>query len=374
MKITFLIIAAFIITFLGILTLYSNTYLYSITSDNVGLFKDFNVDLSSAFSGQLFRLLISILFFVIMCNIPYHKLRDASYFLYGFIVVLLLLVLVLGKISLGAQRWLRLGWLNFQPSELAKLIIIIMLARYYSRKSIYDFSGSIERWSLLKGFVLPFLLCLAPMGLIIIQPDLGTGLIFLFVFLILGYTAGVRAKFLVIFIIICLVLAPIFFHMLAPYQRQRLLVFLNPNIDPLGAGYTVIQSKIAVGSGMLFGKGWLAGTQSQLKFLPEANTDFIFASFAEEKGFIGSLFLMSLFFLLITNIYRIGKNTTDNFAQLLCTGVLSLFAVQLSINLLMTMGFCPVVGLPLPFMSFGGTSLLVSYIALGIVVNIARSR
>ncbi|MEW6171374.1 MAG: FtsW/RodA/SpoVE family cell cycle protein, partial [Candidatus Omnitrophota bacterium] len=168
--------------------------------------------------------------------------------------------------------------------------------------------------------------------------------------------------------------SPLLWHFLKDYQKQRLLVFINPNMDPLGAGYTIIQSKIAIGSGILFGKGWLSGSQGQLHFLPESHTDFIFATWAEEHGFLGTLFLLVLYYLMIRKIFNISLSTNDKFGRLLGLGICAMFTIQLFVNISMTLGLCPVVGLPLPLVSYGGSSLIMSFIALGIIANISKTR
>lgn len=186
------------------------------------------------------------------------------------------------------------------------------------------------------------------------------------------YLSGVKLRYILGFLLLCLLLLPILWHFLRDYQKDRLMVFLNPNIDPLGAGYTVIQSKIAIGSGGLFGKGWLGGTQSQLHFLPESHTDFIFATFAEEWGFCGVAILLFLIYFLIHEGIIIANRASDNFAKLLAWGICLMLGIQVFINVAMNMGLAPIVGIPLPLMSYGGSSMLVTFIALGILVNIDK--
>jgi rod shape determining protein RodA len=212
------------------------------------------------------------------------------------------------------------------------------------------------------------------LALIIEQPDLGSGLMILFLFAALLYLTQVKLRYIALFIFIAALPAPFLWNFLRDYQKQRLLVFLNPNIDPLGAGYTVIQSKIAIGSGCFLGKGWLSGTQGQLHFLPEAHTDFIFATFTEEWGFLGAMVLLSLYFLLIRQGFLIAQRTQDDFGKLLAYGISLMLGIQVFTNVAMTMGLAPVVGLPLPLMSYGGSSVFVTFIALGILVSIDRKR
>jgi rod shape determining protein RodA len=309
-----------------------------------------------------------------MSQLNYRRLWDANYLIYGVAIFFLFLVFALGIIRLGAQRWLRFAWFNFQPSEFAKLAVIIFLARYFSRKSVDDISLLSGKFGIFRGIILPFIFVAVPMFLIIEQPDLGSGLMLLLVFVSLLYLTNVRLKYIFTLIFILILPLPFFWHFLRDYQKQRLLVFLNPNIDPLGAGYTVIQSRIAIGSGALFGRGWLSGTQSQLYFLPESHTDFVFATFSEQWGFLGSSLLLFMYYLIIRQGFIIAQRTQDSFGRLLAYGISLLLALQVFINIAMNMGLAPVVGLPLPLMSYGGSSILVTFIALGILVNIDRTR
>jgi len=309
-----------------------------------------------------------------MSNFNYRFLWEGVYLLYALSVVLLLVVFILGTVRLGAQRWLQFAWFNFQPSELVKLIMVIFLAKYFSKKSAADISSSCAQFGIFRGLVLPLIFVAIPMGLIIEQPDLGSAIMILFIFIAIFYLAGVRLKYVTAFLLIIIGSFPLFWLMLRDYQKERLLVFLNPNIDPLGAGYTLIQSKIAIGSGGLFGKGWLYGTQSQLHFLPESHTDFIFATLVEEWGLLGGSLLLLLYYLLIREGFLIAQRTNDYFGKLLAWGISLLLGMQVFINISMTMGLMPVVGLPLPLMSYGGSSLAVTFISLGILVNIDRRR
>lgn len=317
---------------------------------------------------------ISLIFFVILSNLNYRKLWDWTYFLYGIIIFLLLLVFILGVIRSGAQRWLKVIWFNFQPSEFAKLIIVVFLARYYSRKSVNDVSLLSSRFGYFRGFILPFIFIAVPVFMIVEQPDLGSAILIVSIFFVMLFITDVRLKYIFLCILIGLISLPLAWQSLRGYQKERLLVFLNPNLDPLGAGYTVIQSKIAIGSGGFWGKGWLAGTQSQLHFLPESHTDFIFATFAEQWGFFGSILLLALYYLLIRHAIYIGRKTNDSFAKLLVFGICSMLAIQVFVNIAMNLGLAPVVGVPLPLMSYGGSSMLTTFISLGILVSIDRRR
>lgn len=358
---TILIIALLIVS-IGIISIYSSTY-----QKDTELWRQI-------YRRQIYWVCIGIIFFLLMANFNYRRLWDWTYLFYALVLCLLILVFILGIVRLGAQRWLKFAWINFQPSELAKLVMVIFLSRYFSSKSVNEVSPVSKRSDLIKGLVLPFLFVALPLVLIIEQPDLGSGLMIFFIFLGLVYVSGVKLRYIVLFLLVIVLLSPAGWHLLRDYQRDRLLVFLNPNIDPLGAGYTVIQSKIAIGSGGIFGKGWLSGTQSQLKFLPESHTDFIFATFSEEWGFLGSSVLLTLYYLLVRCGLTIAHRTADFFGKLLALGISLMLAIQVIVNLAMNMGLAPVVGIPLPLMSYGGSSMLVTFSALGILANIDKDR
>jgi len=252
---------------------------------------------------------------------------------------------------------------------------LLFLARYFSTKSISDIFLPAAKFKMFKALILPFLFLFLPISLIIEQPDLGSGALLFIIFILMLYFSGIRLKYVFIFLSAVICSLPILWiFLLRDYQKDRLFVFINPNIDPLGAGYTVIQSKIAIGSGGLFGKGWLAGTQSQLQFLPESHTDFIFATFAEQWGFSGCIILLFLYFLLIRHGFLIARRSKDSFARLLAFGITAMLGVQIFINIAMNMGLAPVVGLPLPLMSYGGSSMIVTYLSLGVLANINKTR
>ncbi|MFH0762417.1 MAG: rod shape-determining protein RodA [Candidatus Omnitrophota bacterium] len=326
------------------------------------------------YKRQVLWLLLGLLLFLLISSLNYRWLWDWTYFLYVAVIIFLLLVFILGIVRSGAQRWLRLAWFNFQPSELAKLIMVIYLARYFSRKSAADISLLSGKFGIFRGLILPFCFVAVPMLLIIQQPDLGSGVMILFLFMAILYLTNVKIKYIAIFFLIMALFFPLSWVVLKDYQKERVMVFLNPDIDPLGAGYTVIQSKIAIGSGGFFGKGWLAGTQSQLHFLPESHTDFIFATFTELWGFLGGLVLLFLYYLLIRQGFIIAQRTSDHFGRLLAYGISLMLGIQVFINVAMNLGLAPVVGLPLPLMSYGGSSVVVTLISLGILVSIDRRR
>ncbi|MFH1640795.1 MAG: rod shape-determining protein RodA [Candidatus Omnitrophota bacterium] len=357
-----ILIIAILISVIGILSIYSSNY------------QKEEKKWQSIYKRQIYWFILGLAFYFIMANLNYRRLLDATYFLYVSAVLLLLLVFILGAVRLGAQRWLRIAWFNFQPSEIVKLVMIIFLARYFSTKSSSSVTLTLKDSGILRALVIPFLFIAIPTALIIEQPDLGSGAIVLFIFMVMLYISGVKLKYISIIFLLGLLFIPILWHILRDYQKERLLVFLNPNIDPLGAGYTIIQSKIAIGSGGFLGKGWLSGTQGQLHFLPESHTDFIFATFAEEWGFLGAAVLLVLYYLLIKQGIGIAQKTSDNFARLLAFGISLMLVMQVFINIAMTIGLAPVVGLPLPLMSYGGSSTLVTYISLGILANIDKQR
>ena len=315
---------------------------------------------------QLTSLAVAAALFLIVVNIPYQKWIDAGSVFYGINVALLVLVLILGHARLGAQRWFSIGSFAFQPSEFIKINIILVLAGYIGAKK--------DRMSGLRDLLVPIVLLGVPFALVLLQPDLGTALLLVPVFFAMLMIGGAKMRYIAGMAGLGFAALPFFWHFLRGYQKQRLLVFLDPNIDPLGAGYTIIQSKIAVGSGGLFGKGWLAGTQNQLNFLPERHTDFIFSVVGEEWGFLGAAALVLLYLLIVRRMFGIVSATTDIYGRLIATGVLTLLSLQVIINIGMTIGLMPVVGIPLPLVSYGGTSLIATLVAIGLVLNVGMRR
>jgi rod shape determining protein RodA len=311
---------------------------------------------------------------IVTIKFPYRRLVTLSLPFYIISVILLFLVLFISQPRLGAQRWLSIGALNIQPSELAKFTLILELARVLSRQSPDRLRSSDFRHLGLRLLQI-CILVLVPMILIFKQPDLGTALTLVPIVMSMLFVAGIKMKYLLLLLLSGLASLPLFWNfILKDYQRQRLLVFVNPNIDPLGAGYTVIQSKIAIGSGRLFGKGWLAGTQNYLNFLPERHTDFIFSILGEEWGFIGAMTLILLYWLLIRTALNIVSVTSDEFGRYVAVGIVTMFAFQILVNISMTIGMVPVVGLPLPFMSYGGSSMVTSIVSVALLLNIAMRR
>jgi rod shape determining protein RodA len=300
------------------------------------------------------------------CLVSYRSLWRFAYVIFGVSVALLVLVLVMGKTGLGAQRWIRIAGFAFQPSEFAKLGLVLFLARYFDdqRNAVRD----------VRGLLLPVGLSAVCMLLVLKQPDLGTALLLGFITLSMLLLLGLHWRRLLPVIIGGGAVAPLLWLVLKDYQRRRILVFVNPDLDPLGAGYHIAQSKIAVGSGGVFGKGWLAASQSQLNFLPLNHTDFIFAVLAEQWGFLGCLVVLLTYFYLITKGFQIARDCTDLFAALLASGISTMLAIQVLINTTMVLGLMPVVGIPLPLLSYGGSSLLVTMLGMGLLLNIHMRR
>lgn len=298
-------------------------------------------------------------------RLGYRRWVEGAYLIYAAAVVLLVAVLIVGEIRQGAQRWLAFGALNVQPAEFAKFALVLCLARWLGSLD----REAITRWT---GLIAPLAVTLVPALLLVQQPDLGSGLLLIPIAMTLLWMAGCRRRHLVGVVLIGCALAPVAWHFLRDYQRQRLLVFLDPHIDPLGAGYTVIQSKIAIGSGELAGKGWLAGTQNQLNFLPERHTDFIFSVVGEEWGFVGAALLVGLFWWLIRWCFQIARSVNEPTGRLVAIGVASSLGYQAVINMGMAMGLLPVVGLPLPLVSYGGSSLVMTMAGLGLVWSVRR--
>jgi len=315
------------------------------------------------FYKQIMWLALAWIFFIGFSFLNYRLWFDFAIILYILNILLLIAVELFGKSALGAQRWLDIGGFSFQPSEVSKITAIFILARLFS---------SPDAKGLWRGIAVPFGLIMLNVAFIAKQPDLGTALILIFLFFSLGFFSSLKKRYFVILLLIALMASPFAWNHLKSYQKKRLIVFLNPNVEPLGAGYTIIQSKIAIGSGRMHGKGFLAGTQNQFNFLPERHTDFIFTVLAEEWGLLGSLFLLLIYFYIFYRIVEVINYLKDTFAQLVLFGIAFLFFFHVFINIGMTLGILPVVGLPLLFLSYGGTHLLVSFTLLGVFVNIYR--
>ncbi len=303
-----------------------------------------------------------MLFFAIL---DYRHLRLLAWPLFIASVLLLLAVPMWGKTIYGAKRWISLGFFNLQPSELAKITILLVGAKILSAKQ-----GRLD-WA---GLFFVLGIGMLPAGLIIMQPDLGSGLNLL---LLLGgiiLYRGLTARVMKTMALVLPMLVPLGWFVLKDYQKQRIITFLNPGSDPRGAGYHIIQSQIAIGSGELWGKGFLAGTQSQLRFLPEKHTDFAVAVFGEEWGFVGSITLLSFFCLFLLSIFSTARDAKDRFGSFLAAGVFFYFFWQILINMGMVLGLMPVVGIPLPFISYGGSATVVNFCLVGLVLSVSMRR
>jgi rod shape determining protein RodA len=319
------------------------------------------------FYKQLIWFSAALIVMVISFSFNYKLLDRWGQPIYIFCILLLVSVLFFGKYVAGSRRWLFLGPVSIQPSELAKIAVIIALARYYSKDAN-------TRGFTLRELIRPFILTIIPFVLIVKQPDLGTaGLILLIACSITVFVKIERRSFIYL-MISCAAVVPLIWFFLKEYQKRRILVFLDPDRDPLGAGYHIIQSKIAIGSGMISGKGFLKGTQNALSFLPEEHTDFIFSVLAEEWGFIGSVVVVLLFLMLIFWGLNIAQGCREPFGTILAVGITSMIFWQVIINVGMTMGLMPVVGVPLPFVSYGGSSVLTTAIGIGLLMNVSMRR
>ncbi|MFL2889783.1 MAG: rod shape-determining protein RodA [Pelagibacteraceae bacterium] len=305
------------------------------------------------------------IFFLLFIIVSFFQIRiwfRISTLIYLFFFVLLLGVKYFGLTSSGSQRWINFYFMNLQPSELMKVGLILFLAKYYHRVPSNEVNN-------IKYLYLPIIVLIAPVLLVITQPDLGTSILIAAGGIIVTWLAGVKIKFFAYLSILFISLLPIAISFLKPYQKSRILTFLNPDRDPLGAGYQIIQSKIAIGSGGLFGKGFLNGSQSYLDFLPEKHTDFIFTLFSEEFGFFGSMFILLLYILIIHRIVKIGHITRSNFGKLYCYSFGTAFFVYVIVNMGMVLGLLPIVGAPLPIMSYGGSSMLAIMFGLGVAMS-----
>ncbi len=341
----------------------------TITLAAVGIFSVYSATFRSMgdyTQKQLIWSFIGIFVFFITIRLGYRFFLNISYTFYVVTILLLLWVLFFTEAKAGATRWIAIGPFALQPSEFSKMATVLMLANFLA--------GRNPNSKHLQNLILTVFFVGMPAILILKQPDLGSCLVFSPILIAIIFLWGIRIRYLLGFLLAGASSLPFLWHALKPYQQKRLLVFLNPSIDPIGASYTAIQSKIAVGSGGLIGKGWLQGTQTQLDFVPEHHTDFIFTVIAEEFGFIGAFFIIILFALLIAYSFQIMKHTTDNRAKLLAIGIIGFFSFQVVINIAMTIGLAPITGITLPFISYGGSSLLATFFAFGLLASIYRER
>ncbi len=312
--------------------------------------------------SHIIRFAVFFIMFFILSFVQIRFWHSTSYLIYFIFLILLIGVKYFGLTSSGSQRWLNFYFMNLQPSELMKIGLILFLAKYYHRVSI-------ENVNKVKFLFLPIFVLIFPTLLVVLQPDLGTAILIASGGVVVAWLAGVRAKFFIYALLVFISLLPIAISFLKPYQKARILTFLNPEKDPLGAGYQIIQSKIAIGSGGLFGKGFLNGSQSYLDYLPEKHTDFIFTLFSEEFGFFGSIFILLLYGLIVSRIVKIGNITRSNFGKLYCYSFATAFFIYVVVNMGMVLGLLPIVGSPLPIMSYGGSSMMAIMLGLGVAMS-----
>ncbi|MEW5746304.1 MAG: rod shape-determining protein RodA [Nitrospirota bacterium] len=344
---------------IGIMTIYSATR----PPLGVGEHSDF-------YMRQVLWLLISVAALFTIVFFDYKWLSRVAYPLYAIGLLLLVAVLVAGRSSLGAQRWLSLGFFSFQPSEFFRMIFIAAFSAYLTGSG-----DQLQRKLSAKSIII---FAILPLALLIKQPDLGTAILLSSIFVALSLAKGISRKIITIVLVIGIISIPflghIFWEGLKDYQKNRIIAFMDPEVDPAGIGYHINQSKISIGSGGFTGKGYMQGTQGPLRFLPEKHTDFIFAVFAEEWGFVGSLLLLCIYFALFLRGLDTAYKAKDEFGKLMAIGITAMFFVYFSVNIGMTMGMAPVVGVPLPFVSYGGTALLSNFIAAGVLINIRTRR
>ena len=306
-----------------------------------------------------------VVFFSMMIGLSFLNIKfwhSIGYLFYIIVLGFLVWASFYGITASGSQRWISLYFINLQPSELMKIAIIICFSKYYHRIQIYNVNN-------FKNLLIPIVILILPIFLVLSQPDLGTSILIALSGLIVLWLAGINGKYFIYSLLFFLISTPFVVAFLKPYQKLRILAFFDPDRDPLGAGYQIIQSKIAVGSGGLSGKGFLKGTQSYLEFLPEKHTDFIFTLFSEEHGFIGSVFLLLIYVIMIFRIIRIGTICKSYFAKLFCYSFASSIFIYITINMSMVLGLVPIVGSPLPIMSYGGSSMLATMIGFSVVMS-----
>jgi len=342
----------FLIIIVAIIGSISVVSIYSTESGNFSFYT----------KNHLTRFLVFFSMFLVLSFVRVSFWYRQAYIFYIIGILLLLIVIFFGISASGSKRWINFFIMNLQPSELMKIAIIVCFARYYHRIQ----SSDIQSY---KYLLQPIILLLIPCYLVITQPDLGTAILIAGSGLAIIWLAGLNLKYFIYSGLILLVSLPFVISILKPYQKSRILTFFNPDRDPLGAGYQIIQSKIAIGSGGLLGKGFLQGTQSYLEFLPEKHTDFIFTLFSEEFGFVGSMLLILLYALLIYRIIMIGFTSRSYFAKLYCFGFASALFLYIFVNIAMVVGLLPIVGAPLPIMSYGGSSMLSIMLGLSIVMS-----
>lgn len=317
--------------------------------------------------NQLLRFGIGLVVMITLALVDVKYFMRYAYIFYFGVLLLLIIVEVGGHVGMGAQRWINLGFIKLQPSELMKIALVLALARYFH-------STSLQNIETMRGIMVPLLMVLVPSLLVMTQPDLGTALMLVFTAGAMFFAVGVQLWKFGIVLLGGIISLPIAWNLLHDYQQNRVLTFLDPERDPLGAGYHIIQSKIALGSGGVFGKGFLKGTQSHLNFLPEKHTDFIFTMLSEEFGMIGAIFVVLVNILILAYSYAFALRTTSYFGKLAAVGLATNFFLYVMINMAMVLGLIPVVGVPLPLISYGGTVILSVMAAFGIILSVNINR
>ena len=312
--------------------------------------------------SHIIRLLVFFSMMIVLSFLSIKFWHSVGYLFYAIVLGLLIWASLYGITASGSQRWVSLYFINLQPSELMKIAIIIFYAKFYHRMQISHINN-------FKNLLIPIAILILPILLVASQPDLGTAILIALSGLVALWLAGLHVRYFVYSSLAFLVSMPFIVSFLEPYQKLRVLTFFNPERDPLGAGYQIIQSKIAVGSGGLTGKGFLKGTQSYLEFLPEKHTDFIFTLFSEEHGFTGSLIILLIYAIMVFRILKIGSNARSFFAKLFCYGFAAAIFIYVSVNMSMVLGLLPIVGSPLPIMSYGGSSMLATMIGFSVVMS-----
>lgn len=346
-----LLLAVISLCLLSLLIIYSTTHME--TMDETSLFFT---------KRQLIFIIAGLLLCILIAMIDYHEIEKFATLLYILVILLLIYVVLFGRISGGSRRWIEIAEFDFQPAEFAKIVLIFFLANFLTKQQ--------GRLSYSIYFLLPLVFTGVLVLLIFLQPDLGTSLVFLAILLSMIFIAGIKWKHILIMFFIAFASFPIMWTLLKEYQKDRLILFLNPELDPFGAGYNIIQSKVAIGSGGLFGQGLFSGIQSQLKFLPAQHTDFVFSVIGEEMGFLGALLLFGLFVFILWKGIKIARDAPDLFGTFLATGVVAFYFFHILVNIGMTMGLLPATGLPLPFVSYGGTFMISNFIGIGILLSI----
>ena len=341
---------------IGILNLYSATHSQGIGPEE-GLYKT-----------QIIWFILSWAIGAVVSFIQPKNFYRLAYPAYLISVVLLMMVLVVGHSALGGQRWIGFGPIKFQPSEITKIAMVLVLSRWYSKSSPEQEIG-------FRELIIPFMMTFIPAMMIIIQPDLGTGMLVMLIFLMITFYRKLKWKTITILAIFAMIGATVVYNFgLREYQKKRITTFIDPEFDAKGSGYNAIQSKIAIGSGQFFGKGFRRSSQGALNYLPENHTDFIFAIFNEEHGFVGSVFLIALYLALFYRLLWLASNVNKMFDSVVVVGVLGIFFWHTMVNMSMVSGLMPIVGVPLPLMSYGGSNLLTFGICCGIVTSISNAR